>query len=184
VRPPPVVVGVDPGSRDTGIIVRWSDIVVDHLIVHRVADEAPDHGIGPIYLRSIQDGVRAMWSVAIRYDAGKGSRPDLVVTAIEAVNVPKGFAGGKKRFVAPKDSIALGIAFGAALTAVEGAVVVPVGGNGYGVLSSYPDALISAAERRHGVNREAPQNSNLRHLRSAWDVAHRGMQVKPSPVVR
>lgn len=167
-----VVVGVDPGGRDTGIIVRWQDQVIDHLTVHRAEDEAPDHGIGPVYLGAIRDGVRAMDRIAGRCGSHRSCG---VVVAVEAVTVPKGFAGGKKRFVAPKDSIALGMAFAAALTAVDGAVVVPVGGNGYGALCSYPDELVSAAERRHGMNREAPQSSKLRHLRSAWDVAYRAM---------
>lgn len=155
-------VGVDPGSRWTGVVVRQRDALLWHHVVDRskVSD----------YLADVESAVvRAMHAAS---DADSD-----VWYAVEDAVPPCGFKDGKRQFARPADILALGQTLGWArhvvltLTSPSRLVLVPPGGHGGNLLRLYPDALVSASERRHGLHRKAPASSAVSHAREAWDVA-------------
>lgn len=155
-------VGIDPGARWTGVVVRQRDALLWHHVVDRskVSD----------YLADVESAVvRAM-------HAGAEADSD-VWYAVEDAVPPCGFKDGKRQFARPSDILALGQTLGWArhvvltLTSPSRLVLVPPGGHGGSLLRLYPEALVSASERRHGLHRKAPASSAVSHAREAWDVA-------------
>jgi hypothetical protein len=147
-----LIVGVDPGSRNTGVVVRQGIVLVDFETVIRVGSEdLPLAG----YLQEVLRVVLGFWQ---KYVA------ELV--AIEAVVAPSPFQG---RESGPGFSNLDGI-LGTAMVvgAVEGffphAIRVQPARMGQAPLSTYPDALRPRAGKGKGKDK-------LRHVRSAWDVA-------------
>ncbi len=164
-----IFAGIDPGPSWTGIVARCTTDPMTAISPEVVENDRPKtgHGVTDVYLDAVSDAVLVMLTrLSITH-------PGIPVTlAVEGVNVPSGFPDkrGQRRFVAPRDMIGLGIVYGWVRGQHPDAVVVPPDHHGYGMLGSYPDALITAGERRGGLDRIAPQNSKLRHARSAWDV--------------
>lgn len=166
-----VWVGVDPGPSYTGVVVRSGRV----LLWHRVVTNQPrvdaglragkqDHGVGPDYL----DAVMAAADAAAAVAAEHAPSPSF---ALEGAVAPGGFNAGKKEFARPKDVLGLGIVLGFVLARLPGAVLVRPRGHGAELLAGYPEDLVTAGERRAGVNRSAKSaTSLLRHCRSAWDV--------------
>ena len=155
-----VWVGIDPGARWTGVVVRRRDSLLWHHVVDR--SKSPD------YLADVEVAiVRAAYAVA---------EAD-VWYAVEDVVPPCGFKDGRRQFARPADILALGQTLGwvrhvvLTLTSPSRLVLVPPGGHGGNLLRLYPEALVSAAERRHGLHRVAPASSAVSHAREAWDVA-------------
>jgi hypothetical protein len=148
-----VFIGVDPGSRHTGVVVRRGDELVEHQTFERVGPgEIPDRA----YLRSV---LVALTRLVDTHDA-------LVV--VEGVQKPSPFMGasGNVSFSNVSGILGTAVVFGA-VVAVLPSVVVPPGGNGSGPLRAYPPELRPTRGKGAGKDK-------LRHERSAWDVAGAG----------
>ena len=93
--------------------------------------------------------------------------------AIEGVRKPNTHHKGEKRLNDPIYVMALAATWGALLARFPSAVTVPPGGNGSGLLATYPADLVTPSERRAkgGLMRQAGTTSLISHARSAWDVA-------------
>ena len=154
-----VWLGVDPGAVSTGLALRNGRECLAWHTVKR-ADDETEIGPGPIYWAEILRHIATFTGASVRI-------------AIEGVRPPSPFARerGKKTFASPIHPMALAATFGAIYVTYPDAVVVPPGGNGSGYLASYPEQLVTDAERRHGLNREAGKGSKVSHARSAWDVS-------------
>jgi hypothetical protein len=172
---PLTVLGVDPGYRETGMALRQGDYLLGWTLVERTADEDVAVGlgvaVGPDYLEAVrQEAVRLLAEQGLENDPA-------VVLAVEGVRRPTGFSRGRHEPIDPAHLIGCALVAGAALASPVAAirrVLVPPGGNGSGVLSMYPSALVTDRERRGGLNRPAGQSAPVRHCRSAWDVAGQG----------
>ena len=142
--------GVDPGSRSSGFVVRRSGELLASSVVERPKGQ------------SLQTfGIRVS---AEAQDLLSEWHPD--VAALEGLNVPNSHMGrgtAQVRSYGETNRIighleALGWAW----------VVIAPKGNGSAAPSSYPDALYG--EREHPAN-GGKGTGKLRHARSAWDVA-------------
>lgn len=146
------IVGVDPGGRNSGVVVRIGLVLLDYETLIRVGPE--DLPLAD-YLQEVLRVVLGFWQ---KYNA------DLV--AIEAVQAPSPFQG---RSSGPGFSNLDGI-LGTAMVvgAVEGffphAISVPPARMGQAPLSAYPVVLRPTRGQGKGKDK-------LRHVRSAWDVA-------------
>lgn len=169
-----IVLGVDPGAVDTGLVlVDTSDThngqpsLLGSWTINR-AGRGKDGGLLPVnpeYLAEVLDHVQAL--------IDSNSPPRLV--GVEGVKRPNWHAGGAA--ANPEAILATAVVFGAVLghlptnrglTFVE----IPPGKNGSGALVSYPPALVSDSERRRPSWRlSAAGAGKLRHERSAYDVA-------------
>lgn len=139
------VLGVDPGCRQSGIVLCDGDHVIAHEVLERF-DRAPLPGVD--YLMLVVGKVRAYphdW------------------LAVEGVTAPTGFAGGERHPISLDGVLGAAMVLGAVVAAAPaGVAVVPPGGHGSLPLSAYPAVLVGARERS-GTGR-------LRHCRSALDV--------------
>lgn len=187
---PRVVVGVDPGGRHTGIAVIdttaeptrpvrgiddvWRTPIPALLSSTTVArpdvEGEPLTYVPAAYLHDVNaailEAVRAPESV-------RGWAGDVDLIAVERVETPKGFAGGKRHTIDPAGLIAASIVLGAVLGRSWGIPVVAVraGGNGHALpLDRYPAPLATAGK---GHDRR-------RHERSAYDVAVRAASTPPA----
>lgn len=188
-----IVVGVDPGARGTGVVVIDTDlvrtlaqpstrpVVLSAGTVRRL-DDGPVTSPPPAYLVAVADAVR---------EAVDEHAAELV--AVEGVTAPTGFADGKRHRIDPSYIIAAGMAFAAVVSRGYGAhlVIVRPGQNGSRPLGTYPDALVSAAERRNRRTVDLPAaergvpwqlrpagSGQLKDQRSAYDVAVAGARLR------
>jgi hypothetical protein len=152
-------IGVDPGARFTAATLRDGRNLIDFRVIERVEDET-EIGVGPRYWDEITYAVEELHRHT--------SRPRI---AVEGVRPPNSHHQGQKKFTRPIDVMALAATFAAVLTRCPGATIVPPDGNGSGMLAGYPEELVTAGERRHGLMREAPHSSKISHARSGWDIA-------------
>lgn len=155
-----ILVGLDPGARDTGIVGIRSDNTVSGVTVHNDGDLLP---VPPAYLRDViteldrlTDGV------------------DHVLVCVESIHRPnwhvgKGQGGGAASN--PEALIGTAMVLGAVLHRFPDATLVPPGRNGSRPLRDYPAALVSDGERRRDGWEDRVGTGKLRHQRSAWDVA-------------
>ena len=150
----PTLVGVDPGGRYTGLVVRRGDVLVEHHTLVRVGDDdLPTHSC----LRTVALGVIKLF---------EAHNADGV--AIEGVQKPSPFMGksGNVSFSNVTGILGTAMVLGAVLALVP-AIVVPPGGNGSDPLGAYPVELRPTRGKGAGADK-------LRHERSAWDVAGAG----------
>lgn len=138
------VVGVDPGHSETGIVLRLGDELLEHSTVIR--DDEPDG--------RYVDRVNAV--VNTRSELHKNC-----LVAVEGVRAPNPHVG---RVTNVTGLLGTAIVLGGVLAWWPDALVIPPGGNGSGPLAAYPEALRPTRGRGAGKD-------NLRHERSAWDVA-------------
>lgn len=165
---PPTVLGVDPGGRWTGILVRRGVDVLAHVTVTRDTDEDADAGtrgvgVGPAYVADVCIAAAELADV---------HAVDLV--AVESVVAPNPHVNRRngKATTNPTGALGAAMVYGAILRDWPAAVIVAPAGNGSLPLSAYPPELVSDQERRRGLNRIG--DGKLRHVRSAYDVAGRG----------
>lgn len=156
-------VGVDPGGRDTGIVLRHAGRAVGAYVVTRTGPPGADlddwaEGDWDAYLGEVLGTVDQLLDVARRLDGGQ---PGAV--AVEGLRNPGGRRHGKVDPVRPIDLAAAGVVLGAVKAAHPTATVVAPGGHGSGPLLAYPPELVG--------DREKAGSGRLRHARSAWDVA-------------
>jgi len=154
-----VVLGVDPGATNTGLVLRKDDLVVDVATVVRPKDETDVD-----YLKR----VRTELLVIARHN----NQPGFLV-GVEAVKAPKAFINGRMKFTDPGPAIGTalvaGLLVGLALQLGWHVVLVPPMRNGSSPLSSYPARLVGEREKSGG--------GKLRHARSAYDVAGAAAQM-------
>jgi hypothetical protein len=159
-------IGIDPGFSRTGLVLRNGRECIAWKTFVREDDET-EIGPGPIYWAAIDLAVLQLCAQA---SANRFAAPRI---AIEGVRKPRSHIHGRRQDAAPEYLMGVAMTYAAVHTQNPDAVIVPPGGNGSGMLSSYPDELISARERAHklGINRQAGDSALESHARSAWDVS-------------
>lgn len=149
--PEPQIVGVDPGGRSTGIVVRHADKLVHRALIERGAGQPIDD-----YLELVIDTISQLRTKIIHQTAlGPAQLP---LTAVEDLRDPNPHLG----LTAVRGIIDTAQVIGA-IAGRTRIVRIPPGGHGAGPLRAYPDELRGLREKR-GQGR-------YRHLRSAWDIA-------------
>jgi hypothetical protein len=150
-------VGIDPGAKETGVILRdGTALLLAEVVTNWYYRQGDPSTVTADYLNDVM-------AMAVKAANLMG----LAEVAVEGVKKPCPHLG----LTDPSAIIGAGIVLGAILLEFPAAVVVPPGGNGSGLLASYPDGLVTDAERRGGLNRKAGQSATIRHCRSAWDVS-------------
>lgn len=145
-------IGVDPGSRETGIVARQGRDLLGHQVVRRTTkDRFPD-------VCYIDEVLCAIWRFGKLPDARGG------LLAIEGVEPPNPHLGMSNPTGVMGTSIVLGAVMGEFRHSPV--VLVEPAAHGQAPLRTYPPELIGEKERR-GAGR-------LRHCRSAWDIARAG----------
>lgn len=154
-----IAAGVDPGARYTGISVidNNGNILLSTTLVRPLEIDINT------WARSVVDEVDTIIS-AFPY----------VVLGVEGTSDPKGFKGGKRAAINPKDIIKTGIIVGGLILTYRDAVIIKPGGNGSAPLEFYPDVLLNRrpAELPGSNNGAGTRN----HERSAYDVARKAME--------
>lgn len=165
------VLGVDPGGRDTGIIL-VDGVRVGGRSVRSAGELLPvDQG----YVQSVLSEIDGLI-------AGSSDSRGVVV-CVEGVTRPSWHvqaSASRGAAANPTGLIAAAVVLGAVLGRFPGAVVVPPGGNGSRPLGAYPLGLVSEGERRKKGWELRVGGGKLRHQRSAWDVAFKGYDLHVS----
>lgn len=148
------IIGVDPGGRNVGIVIRHGDELLNHRLLHR-HDHEPRHE----WAVRVADVVRTLW--------WNQDRPPTV--AVEDLNDPTPHLG----LTSVRGLIDTAVVIGAIAGHSTGAhlVMVPPARHGRtaeglgrpGLLATYPPQLVGP--------RETTGTGHLRHCRAAWDVA-------------
>lgn len=157
-------IGVDPGATRSGIVLREGNTLHAWVVIVR-EDLETELGPGPLYIQRLHRAINHIATVSREKDLGTP------YIAIEGARPPNSHHNGKVSFIDVVHPMALAYTLGAVHALWPDAVIVPPGGNGSGILATYPPAIVSAPERRMGLNRQAPSRSVVSHARSAWDVA-------------
>ena len=149
------VIGVDPGARYTGVVIRDADVPLYSATLVR-----PDDMSGPDWALSVVSQVRKIlednnwWGIPM---------------GIEGISDPKGFYRGKKASINPKDIIRAGMVVGALYATYDNVIIIPPGDNGSQHLSFYPDAL--KGRRPKDLPGDVQGAKTRGHEQSAYDVA-------------
>lgn len=145
-----MVLGVDPGSRETGLVLRTVDrLVAADVVVRR--DNRSELPTGD-YLTAVVGAIFAL------HHRGRD-----VHVALEGIRKPTGFAGGRARPMNPMGLVGTGVVYGAILAAYPDAAIVAPRKHGEGPRARYP-VEIRMKEGGAGADRN-------RHARAAWDIA-------------
>lgn len=149
-RTEPVIIGVDPGGRTTGLVATQGTQVLGEPVLIQRAGRINTHTITDCaYIAAVVSAVTAM-----HYDHVRG------VVAVEGVNCPSPHMG----MTNAAGVIATGVVLGAILGNYPAAILVPPAKHGGKPMAAYPDVLVGPRESAAGTGR-------LRHCRSAYDVA-------------
>lgn len=152
------VVGVDPGFRQSGVIARRGNEVLDHGVISREGEGPPD---GPYVGRVLQ----AVSDARRRFAGSGGDRPDVLV-AVEGVIKPNPHMG----LTDVTGLLGAAVVLGGVLAIWPDAVVVRPRRHGRGGQLAYPAELWG--------EREGPEGQGWRrHCRSAWDVSLAAEQI-------
>lgn len=151
----PVVVGVDPGGRQTGIVVRYGDTCLAADLLTR---DGPETFPKADYLAEVIDAIGGL----VVYASQEAPDAGWPRVAVEGVVHPSGHV----RMINAAGLLGTACVLGAVLAHYPAALVVPPASHGAGPRSAYPAALWPPTEKR-GTGRR-------RHLRSAWDIAEAG----------
>lgn len=141
------VVGVDPGCRETGIVVRTGETVDYACLVISDEEGIPTHA----YIDEVVETVR-----------------ELVVEdrllAVEGLVVPHGRRpDGEAGIMNVKGILGTAAVYGAIVGCFPEAIVVPPERHGSAPLAVYPHSLVGP--------RETKGKGKYRHVRSAFDIA-------------
>lgn len=161
--PAPLVLGVDPGGRHTGAVVRHGQQLLAHTVLEVAADREPltrSHVLA--VARQCSD---LLWGVM-----EAGSWPSVLV-AVEGLVDPNPHLGVINLRHLLGTATVLGGLLAWSWPMATRVVTVRPGNNGSGLLAAYPPALVTDGERRKGLARKAGDSALIRHARSAWDVA-------------
>lgn len=158
----PIIVGVDPGARTTAIVaVDTKDQTVLGMLLIR--NKGPLLPLPTDYLRAVAADVNRL---AEKHNAD--------AVHVEGVNRPSWHVGGKAKGAATDPTGLLGAAqvLGAVIASTDRTVhVIPPGRNGSRPMAAYPAPLVSDGERRKQGWQTRVGTGQLRHARSAFDVA-------------
>lgn len=155
------VVGIDPGARYTGVVVRDGDAVLHASTLVRPKDMSGTD-----------------WAVMVVAEVQQILKefPRTIPVAIEGISDPKGFHHGKRAAINPKDIIRAGIVLGALVATWPKAEIVPAGGNGSQHYTHYPASLIG---RRPADLPGSTNGAGTRdHEQSAFDVAGKAARTR------
>lgn len=164
------VLGIDPGARYTGIVLRDGDTVL-----HATTLVRPDNlqEGSPEWLLTVVERVRAILATC----------PPGTRVGIEGIAAPKGFARGKQAAINPAPLVHAAAIYGAVLATIPDAVVVPPGGNGSQHLTHYPSVL--QGRRPADLSGDSTGAGTRDHEQSAYDVAGKAAKVHyPRPPLR
>ena len=158
----PTRIGVDPGARTTAIVAvdAKDQTVLGMVLVHNKGPLLP---LPTDYLRAIAADVNRL---AEQHNAD--------AVHVEGVNRPSWHMGGKAKGAATDPTGLLGAAqvLGAVIASTTRTVhVIPPGRNGSRPMGAYPAPLVSDGERRKQGWQTRVGTGQLRHARSAFDVA-------------
>lgn len=149
------VIGIDPGARYTGVIVRDGDLVLHASTLVRPKDLNSGTEWALVVVSQIQEILK--------------DYPILMPMGIEGISDPKGFQNGKKAAINPKDIIRAAIVLGSVVATWPNSTIVPPGGNGSQHYSHYPSVLIGRRPTDLPGSSQAAGTRN--HEQSAYDVA-------------
>jgi hypothetical protein len=149
------IIGVDPGARYTGVVVRDGDAVL--------------HASTLVRPKTLDSGTEWALMVVTEIQTILKDFPTLMPMGVEGISDPKGFHKGQRAAINPKDIIRAGIVLGAVVATWPKSIIVPPGGNGSQHYSHYPAVLIGARPKDlPGSNNKAGTRG---HEQSAYDVA-------------
>lgn len=156
-----ILIGLDPGARNTGIIAIQDD---GHIMAVTVTNSGALLPVPADYLADVI-------GETLRLLTHDPLNPTIRVESITRPNwhVGKGQGGGS----ASNPEALLGTAqvLGAVMAHFD-CELIPPGRNGSKPLGAYPTDLVSDAERRKEGWEQRVGGGKLRHVRSAWDVAN------------
>lgn len=165
-NPTPVgrpVLGVDPGARYTGVVVRDGDGVLHSSTYVRAPDcSATDWAI---------EVISRLRELHAEHTINGIELP----VGVEGVSDPKGFKSGQHAAINPSGIIRAGVVLGAVVAVWPSAIVVPPGRNGSKHTSHYPSCLVG--RRPKGLPGDATGAGTRDHEQSAFDVAGRAALV-------
>lgn len=150
-----LVIGIDPGARYTGVVVRN---IAENTIL-----------LASTYVKP--NDIEIVWwavNLANRIEREVLSQyPDAKI-GIEGISDPRGYSNGKKSPINPKHIIKAGIVLGALAGKFSNAVIVPPGKNGSS-RTPYPDVL--NGRRPKDLPGDSKGAGTRNHEKSAYDVA-------------
>lgn len=155
------IMGIDPGARYTGVVVRDGDVVLHSSTLVRPKD--------------MESGTEWAISVIAQIHAILKDFPATMPISVEGISDPKGFHQGKRAAINPKDIIRAGIVLGAVVAIFPNATVVPPGNNGSKHYSHYPAVLIG--KRPADLPGSTQEAGTRGHEQSAYDVAGKAARI-------
>ncbi|MFE4501705.1 hypothetical protein ACFRFQ_17775 [Rhodococcus sp. NPDC056743] len=163
-----IVVGVDPGAKDTGVcVVRGREVLASHTVT-TVGELFP---ADRDYLQAVVAAVRSCFTPGFTDFVDFADEPTLV--AVETITKPNWHMGRGGAAANPTALLATAQVLGAVLAHPWPVPIVTVqpDKNGSQPLGAYPPDLVSAAERRAKNWQLKVGGGQLRHQRSAFDAA-------------
>lgn len=154
----PTILGVDPGARETGLVVVDGDQVLAHDVVVADGKLDPQNPVDLAYLDRIRRHAETLLAVA-----GVGHALDAI--AIEKIGAPNPHLGTTNAAGAIACAAVIGElhAWAAHFGDVVPVMLIDTAGHGRELLQTYPSVLVGPNE---------PKGTGiLRHARSAYDVA-------------
>jgi hypothetical protein len=148
------VVGVDPGGKTTGVVVRQDDAVITAELVHNDATAVTDR-----YLAHVIDAVFAARLWALELGAGDP------LVGVEDLTHPNPHVGRVANVMGLLGTAQVIGAIRGALRSYCPVVMVPPGKHGSAPLRAYPAVLVGSRETG------TFGNGKYRHVRSAYDIA-------------
>lgn len=169
-----IVVACDPGGRDTGIVVRSGDVALDHVII--TSTSPPKVAAGIDYAHDVVDALVAFET----HFQGLGHTVHMGVESLVTPSTQRGAKWGDEAVrISPVGLMGAAMVYGSVATAFRGHIyLVRPGGHGSQMLRFYPPTLVGPREK-------GPYGGGqLRHCRSAWDVAGQVARVIRHPELR
>lgn len=169
---PRIVLGIDPGARDTGVVVAAvAPATRPDLLAHTTIPARKGTPLLPVPADYVADVVAACVDAFARHP--------IQLVAVEGVKAPNWHHRGKAKPIDPSATIATAVVYGAILGRAWPVELVTVdpGNNGARLPApAYPEPIrIAPGGRGH---------DKRRHERSALDVAMRGDQLARFPALR
>jgi len=167
-------VACDPGGSHSGLVSLIGVDVVDVFVLDRADDE-----LIVDYARRVADRLVAMYgrverALTRRAAADEGEVVNDTAVALEGVVPITPHAGDKP--INPTGLVYAAVVLGACAARFPNAAIVRPGRMGSNVLAAYPAQLVSDGERRRVGWEMRVGTGQLRHARSAYDVAQAAKQ--------
>ncbi|MDA8117175.1 MAG: hypothetical protein M0000_07400 [Actinomycetota bacterium] len=144
----PAVLGVDPGMRETGLVVRDGDVPVAACLMVRARGQSRGE-----YIEEVLAAIEAY------LEERRRTHGEELEIAVEDMTPPTPHMGT----IAVAGILEGGVLLGAIIGRYPQARLVSPGHHGSAPLAAYPEALCAPGEKRG--------RGQLRHCRSAYDVA-------------